>query len=104
MAETLAHFDEEERGMEVLWARCTDEELSGILAAFNASRAPAEALADIEAMLPALSHPERAAMLGGMRARMPAEAFAAVRAAASRSLSETARRKLAGVLDPTVQA
>lgn len=104
IADNLAHFDEEERGMEVIWARCTDAELAAVVTAFNASRAPAQALADMEAMLPALSHPERARMLGGLRAAMPAEAFAAIRAAATRSLSEPARRRLADALDVTPPA
>ena len=43
-------------------------------------------------------------MLGAMRAAMPAQAFAAVRAAAARSLSEGARQRLAHVLEPIAQA
>lgn len=98
IADNLAHFDEEERGMSVLWEKCSDADLAAVMAAFHASRTPAQAVADLEKMLPALSHPERAAMLGGMRAQMPADAFAAVRAAAARVLDDDARRRLADVL------
>jgi hemerythrin-like domain-containing protein len=70
IARYLEHIDREEQTMPVLWERCTDEELAGVLERFGASRPLAEALADIGWILPALSAPERAELVGGMSASL----------------------------------
>ncbi|HTQ06785.1 MAG TPA: hemerythrin domain-containing protein [Polyangiaceae bacterium] len=74
IGEYLLHIDEEERAQaEVLWPRYTDEELGAVVARFKAERAPAAARADFSLMLPALSVPELARVLGGVRSSAPKE-------------------------------
>ena len=66
----LAHLDAEERTMPVLWELCTDAELGAVMARFAASRTLDEALTDVGWMLPALSAPEQAELIGGMSAAL----------------------------------
>lgn len=68
IARYLEHLDREEGVMPLLWERCSDEELVAVMTRFAASRPLEEALSDAAWMLPALSAPERAEMLGGMSA------------------------------------
>jgi hypothetical protein len=70
LARYLEHLAREEAAMPVLWERCTDDELRTVMARFGASRPLNEALADIGWMLPALSPPEQAELLGGMTAAL----------------------------------
>lgn len=70
VAQYLAHIAEEEGSMPMLWERCSDAELVGVMARFGASRSLEEALADIGWMLPALSAPEQAELIGGMSAAL----------------------------------
>jgi hypothetical protein len=65
----LAHLEVEEgTALPALWARCSDEDLLGVLAAFRASRSDAEHRAGVLAQLPTLNPLERAAMLGSLPA------------------------------------
>jgi hypothetical protein len=59
IARYLEHLEREEAAMPLLREKCTDEELSGVLARFGASRTPGEAAGDLAWMLPALSPAER---------------------------------------------
>lgn len=70
VASYLAHIDREEETMHLLWERCTDAELAGVMARFGASRPLRSTLADIGWMLPALSKPEQAELIGGMSAAL----------------------------------
>jgi iron-sulfur cluster repair protein YtfE (RIC family) len=70
IARYLEHLDREEASMPLLWERCSDEELRSVMARFGASRPVDEALADIGWMLPALSAPEQAELIGGISAAL----------------------------------
>jgi iron-sulfur cluster repair protein YtfE (RIC family) len=70
IARYLEHIDREERTMPLLWERCSDAELAGVMARFGASRPLDEALTDFGWMLPALSAPEQAELIGGMSAAL----------------------------------
>ena len=70
IAKYLEHIDREEQTMPALWERCSDEELAAVMRRFGASRSMEEALADIGWMLPALSAPEQAELIGGMSAAL----------------------------------
>jgi iron-sulfur cluster repair protein YtfE (RIC family) len=70
IARYLAHLDQEEAAMPVLWERCSDDELHAVMARFGQSRPLGEALADIGWMLPALSAPEQAELVDGMTAAL----------------------------------
>lgn len=83
VADTLVHMNEEERLVQGLLERhFTDAELVAIQERLLASIAPPEMLDTLARMLPAVSHPERVAILTGARASAPEEAFAVVRALA----------------------
>jgi hypothetical protein len=66
IARYLEHLEREERTMPVLWERCSDEELAAVMARFAASRPLEETLADAGWMLPCLSAPERAELVGSL--------------------------------------
>jgi len=70
IAHYLEHIDREERTMPLLWDRCSDAELSGVMARFGASRPLDEALTDFGWMLPALSAPEQVELIGGLSAAL----------------------------------
>jgi iron-sulfur cluster repair protein YtfE (RIC family) len=70
VAHYLRHIDEEERTMPLLWERCSDDELAGVMARFGAGRPLDEALEDIGWILPALSAPEQKELIGGMSAAL----------------------------------
>jgi hypothetical protein len=77
VGENLVHMNmEETEHNAVLWECYTDEELARIHHGILASIAPGEMQATMHWMLPALNPAERAGMFEGMRATMPAEAFA----------------------------
>lgn len=90
VADNLQHMHFEETVHNpVLWAAYGDAELLDIEAALVASIPPASMAEALHWFLPALSAPERAGMLGGMRASgMPPEVFAGV--------LDIARQTLAG--------
>ena len=76
VAENLEHMVcEEVDNIAVLWSAYTDEEIIQIEQALVAT-IPAEKKGPMMRwMLPALSHPERAGMLAGLRQHAPAEVF-----------------------------
>jgi hemerythrin-like domain-containing protein len=83
----------------LLWAAYRDDELAAIEQAIVASIPPAVMMEALHWFVPALSAPERAAMLGEMRQGMPPEAFAAVLDIAQRTLSVADHARLMRTLD-----
>jgi hypothetical protein len=78
VAENFEHMAVEESAHNpVLWAHYSDPELLVHHDALVASIAPQDIMALLGWFMPALSAPERAGMLGGMRASAPAQAFEA---------------------------
>lgn len=82
----------------VLWARYTDAELVAIHDALVASIPPEDMMAIVRWLVPYMNPVERAMMLADMRAKAPAEAFAAVMATARPHLSEKDWGKLSVAL------
>jgi hypothetical protein len=78
---------EETASNAVLWAAYSDAELDAIERALVASIAPATMFESLHWFLPALSAPERAGMLAGMKQGMPPEPFRAVLEVARSTLS-----------------
>lgn len=73
----LAHLEEEEAAQEhILWKLRPDSELQEVFARFQRERAPEKAREDLEFFLPALSAPELARMLLGMKQKAPEPVFA----------------------------
>ena len=73
VAGNLLHMeDEETAGNAQLQALFTDAEIHAIERRLVASKPPAESMATLRWMLPAMNHPERVALLAGMRAAPPA--------------------------------
>lgn len=90
VADNLQHMHVEETVHgPVLWASYSDAELVAIEQALVASIPPAAMAESLHWFIPALSAPERAAMLGGMQHGMPPEPFAAVLDIARRTLNDT---------------
>ena len=88
-SEHLAHLEREEgEANRALWAHHSDEELASLERAIVSSIEPPRLAEWLEVLLPALSRPERASLLGGLRAGMPAEAFEVVLAPARAALGE----------------
>ncbi|MBY8824686.1 hypothetical protein [Sphingomonas colocasiae] len=85
VAEDLVHMAEEE---ESVWPRLcalfSDVELAEIEAEIVGSLPPEIAMGFMQLMVPATNAAERAALLGGMKANAPAEAYAAVYELAAR--------------------
>lgn len=79
VAEDLVHMHHEET---VVWPRLcallTDDELRQIEMSIVAAIPPADTIAFMSSMIPALSRAERAELLGGIKAGAPPEAFAAI--------------------------
>ena len=76
VADNLVHMAAEESDHNAaLWATHTDEELAGIERAIIASVPPALLSANLRWMIPAIPHADRLAMLTGLRANLPAQAF-----------------------------
>jgi hypothetical protein len=75
-AEHLLHMEREEtEGMRALWAHCSDEELAGVFGRIVTS-IPPDTLAELASiLLPAVSLPERAGMLGALSRTIPRPAF-----------------------------
>jgi Hemerythrin HHE cation binding domain len=79
VAENFEHMQREETQLNaVLWDNFSDGEIREIEQRIVASHWPEEMQLALRWMLPHLSPGERSAMLGGMRAQAPAEAFAGV--------------------------
>lgn len=72
----LVHLEEEEQAQQdILWERCSDEELAEVFARFQRERAPEKLRDDLELFLPALSAPELTGMFTGMKLRAPDYVF-----------------------------
>ena len=98
VADTLAHMVEEERVLQPLVHRAfTDEELLAIHDGIIASMSPEETFRTLGGMIPAVNGPERAAILGGMRAGAPPEAFDAFIAMLRPRLDANAWAELVGL-------
>lgn len=79
VAEDLEHMRQEETTTwPLLCAHFTDEELAGLEMSIISTLAPEENIAFMRLMLPAMTGPERAGLLGAMRAGAPPEAYGAV--------------------------
>lgn len=79
VAENFEHMQREETQMNAaLWATHSDAEIQAIEQRIVASHEPQAMQLALRWMLPHLAPAERAAMLGGMRAQAPAEAFEGV--------------------------
>jgi hypothetical protein len=73
VADNLVHMESEEHlGNALLWRHFSDAELEAIETRLAASIPPGRAMQSLRWMLPAMSHPERVAMLEGMRGASPA--------------------------------
>jgi len=87
VADNLQHMHvEETEHNALLWSAYTDAELQRIEQAIVASIPPELMNEALHWFLPALSAPERAGMLAGMRMALPPEAFAGVLGIAERTL------------------
>jgi hemerythrin-like domain-containing protein len=99
VAENFEHMQREETQMNAaLWATHSDEEIMAIEQRIIASHQPEDMQVALRWMLPHLSPQERSAMLGGMRAHAPAEAFAGVLAVIRPLLGGRDWRKLSQAL------
>jgi hypothetical protein len=88
-AEHLLHMQrEEQEGNRILWAHRSDEELRALHGRVTGSIPPARLARWLAIILPAVSGPERSAMLGGLRAAMPPPAFGELTAPARAALGE----------------
>ncbi|HET7527822.1 MAG TPA: hemerythrin domain-containing protein [Burkholderiaceae bacterium] len=88
VADNFQHMHVEETAHNaVLWAAYSDDELDAIEHSLVASIPPATMAEALHWFLPALSAPERAGMLTGMKQGMPPEPFSAVLGIAQRTLS-----------------
>jgi len=93
--ELLVHMTEEEEIlMPTLWAAMTDEEIIAVHDALVASIPPDEMAYALSWMIPAMSAPDRAELLGGIRASAPPEVFGFVRGLAKSVLSAEEDAKL----------
>ena len=79
VAENFEHMQREETEHNaVLWATHGDDEIRALEHRIVSGLSPEEAQLSMRWMLPHMTPDERAAMLGGMRAHAPAEAFEGV--------------------------
>jgi len=102
VAENLEHMHvEETENTRHLWALYSDDELRQIQGAIIASETPEQIAQSFRWMLPALSPSERAGLLSGARAGMPAEAFQGVLALARSVLAPRDWEKLVAALGIT---
>ena len=99
VAENFEHMQREETQMNAaLWATHSDTEIMAIEQRIIASHQPEDMQVALRWMLPHLSPQERSAMLGGLRANAPAEAFADVLAVIRPLLGGRDWRKLSQAL------
>lgn len=88
-AEHLLHMQREEQdASRLLWAHRSDEELRALHVRITGRIPPPRMARWLAIMLPAVSAPERAAMLGGLRAAVPPPAFGELTAPARAALGE----------------
>lgn len=86
-AEHVHHMQREERdAMRMLWAHRSDDELRAMQGRILARIAPPRTADWLALMLPAMSVSERAAVIGGLRASLPAEVLGALLAPARAAL------------------
>ena len=79
IADNFVHMHTEEvEHNQMLWARCSDDELRALEGRIVAAITPAEHLETLRWMVPAMAPAERAQVLAGVRAHASASAFAAV--------------------------
>ncbi len=84
----LAHIDKEEEAQEsLLWPHFDNDRLAGVMEASRSHTPPAEAMENLEFMLPCLSVAEATGFLAAAQATAPPEAFQAVCGVAQRVLS-----------------
>jgi hypothetical protein len=82
-AEHVRHMQrEEQEAMRMLWAHRSDAELQALHGRVLARIAPPRTAEWLALMLPAMSVPERAALIGELRAKVPADALGAILAPA----------------------
>jgi hypothetical protein len=83
----LQHMERQERdGHRALWAHLTDQELLALQEQIVREMPPAQMADALSVLLPAMSVPERAALVGGLRSKVPGEVFAELTAPARRVL------------------
>lgn len=100
VADNLDHMHVEETAHNrVLWTDYSDEELQALEGAIVASIPPEETMLIMRWMLPSVSHAERVAMLAGMRANAPREAFDGMLALARSCLNPKDWGKLTRALE-----
>lgn len=99
VGDNFQHMDYEEREHNaVLWAHYSDAELHAIEGALVASLSPEAASFSLRWMIPAISHPERVQLLGGIRANAPAERLTNVLALARAHLDGASWNRLSAAL------
>lgn len=100
IGENLVHMNlEETEHNAVLWACYSDQELHAIHELIIAAIPPQEMQSTLRWMIPALSPAERAGMLLGMRAGMPAPVFEGVLALTRSLISARDMQKLEAALE-----
>jgi len=105
VAENFLHMQvEETRNNASLWAAYSDEELIEIHDALVASIPPEEMASLLQLIVPALAPAERAQMVLGMQAGMPADAFHGALAVVRPVLSERDWLKLEAAIAPATHA
>ena len=99
VAENYLHMQKEEQdNMAVLWRHYSDEQLINLSKELVASIPPEEMALSMRWMLPNMSHQERLAMLGGLKAQAPRPVFNERMLAVKALLSEPDWEKLASGL------
>lgn len=105
VGELLVHMaDEEEQIMPALQSAMTEEQIAELHDALVSSVPPQEMAQWAEWMLPSINTPERAGLLGGMRAGAPPQVFAFFRELARRVLSPADDAALEARLNEAVLA
>ena len=105
VADNLQHMHVEETAHNaLLWQAYSDAELLDLEQRIIESIPPAEMAASLHWFIPALSAPERAGMLGGMRQGLPAGAFAGVLGIAESTLGAASFARLQRDLRQLVSA
>lgn len=95
----LLHLNEEEHAQkQVLWQCYDDHVLNSVLDRFKAERPREKAAADFEFILPALSTPELARLVRGMKHAVPPEAFDRAFDQARRCFGATRWQQLASAI------
>lgn len=99
-ADYFNHLQREEGpGMEALWNHLSDEQLHEYSVNIRSAIPPHAMMIFLHYMLPAISHQDRAAMLGGMKLFAPQEAYEAVLRLAEARLESQSWSALKSELD-----